>query len=865
MVAFTFSKFLDSIRATNDTAESAISPTQPQLNQVEPINSQEQFNLELPESSISGDESTAGFDFADGGPGDATVAGIDFASPPDDGLNDRSFTEDEYGESGDAYGGEMDPAFAEDEYGGGGENISLSSGGVDNSPKKPRKNPLNIYTTYTYGLSLAYMTIKEYNSVVVRGAPWTPSKGQVLIASGGRRSPDFSRNPNFELDMYITDFKMSTIIGLNSSNKGTNAIDMEFTVHEPLGASFLENLVTVANQAGIKMWDQMPLVLQIDFFAINPDGSYAASPIPDVTKHLCIKIIDIKLAITQKGAEYKIRAIPQSHAALQNKSVTVPVNFEVTAKNVQEFFKSTGASDLQYDLPPYGTKPDAVNNPTRDESQTEAETRRLGINASPKPKSYGTLSLVDALNEYQKELVKKGYQGVADEYVFVIDPDIERATIFVKDFHNLTQAPAQNDKTPKDSLDQASGIIPINAGSNLIEVVNNIIRSSDYYRSQIIPPSNEMESQNEANVKSQPLNLHKIITTVEYLDQWDNKRKLYKKKITFNITKFKYHNQQFPNAKKSIPTVMDKEYNYIFMGKNQEIFDLKIEFNTLFFQSLTAFESKTAKDNLDTSNEYAFAEGIDPNQVRAASVGSNQSSSGSGGLQTLRIETTPTNRSHNQLNDGSKKSVQAVDLFNTVFNKSGADMVSIDLEIAGDPDLIKQDDVWIPPSSARSTTSLLMDKKQLFMQLNFKIPRDINLSTGLYEFENKNSAFSGIYSIIKVDNSFNNGVFKQKLKCVRLFDQPADTQNKKVSREENNPNRSISNPSLGIEDRENRVDSGFYENEYGEGGELIGGNPDATSSTEEFNPQTDFELANADIQSWPEEFAVDASLYPGSV
>lgn len=859
MVSFVLSKFVNSLRASDDTASSAISSDQPQLNQVEPINAQEQFNLDLPESSTSGDDSVAGFDFADGGPGDNTVAGIDFATPPDDGLNDRSFTEDEYGEGGDAYGGEIDPAFSDDEYGVGGDDITLGPGGIDNTPKGPKPNPLNVYTTYTYGLSLAYMTMKEYNSVVARGRPWNPTQGQVIIASGGRRSPEFSRNPNFELDMYISDLKMKTIIGLNASNKGTNAIDIEFTVNEPLGASFLENLVTVAQEAGIKMWDQMPLVLQIDFFAISPDGTYAPNPIPDITKYLCVKIIDIKLAITQRGAEYKIRAIPQSHSALQNKNVNIPVNFEVTAKNIQEFFKSTGSSDINYNLPPYGTKPDANNNPARDENIEMG----FGTFNPPKPKSYGTLSLTDALNEYQKELVKKGYQGVADEFMFVIDPEIERANIFVKDFHNLANAPAQNDKTPKGDLDKSTALIPINAGTNLIEVINNIIRSSDYYRSKVTPPSNEMESQNEVNSKSQPLNLHKIVPTVEYLDQWDNKRKVYKKKITFNVDKFEYHNQQYPNAKKSIPKIMDKEYNYIFMGKNQEILDLKIEFNTLFFQSLTAFESKTAQDNLDTAVDYSFAEGIDPSQLRPSAIGSNQSSSGSGGLTCLRIETTPVNKSHNQLNDGSKKSVQAVDLFNTVFNKSGADMVSIDLDISGDPDLIKQDDVWLPPGASRNTTSLLMDKKQLFMRLNFKIPRDINLSTGLYEFETKNSAFSGIYTIISVENTFVNGVFKQRLKCVRLFDQPADTQNKRVSREESNPNRSISSPTLSTEDREAGIDRAFYEDEYGEGGELISSNPDASSSTEDFDPQTDFELANADIQSWPEESATE--YYPGTI
>lgn len=860
MVGFTIVRNVSRAqRAAEETATSPTVDTQSAALDTTTINPQEQFNLELPNSTGNEDgladlpvgDDYSGVDFSqNSGPGDPSVAGIDYAP---DSL------------SGEA--GSMDSAFSEDEYGQGGEEITVDASftGETSQPKKPRPNPLNAYTTYTYGVSLAYMTIKEYNSVVARGSPWSPSNGQVLIASGGRRSPSFSRNKNFALDMYITDLKMGTIIGLNSNTKGTNAINVEFVVNEPLGVSFLENLVTVAQEAGIKMWDQMPLVLQIDFFAVNPDGSYAPSPIPNITKYLCIKIIDIKISITQKGAEYKITAVPQSHAALQSKSVTVPVNFEVTAKNIQEFFKSTGSNELQFDLPPYDNQPKTAENATRDENKTEGETRRLGNTASPKPKSYGTLSLADALNEYQKELAKKGYQGVADEYVFVIDPEIERANIFVKDFHNLTQAPAQNDKTKKDDLDKASGVIPINAGSNLIEVINNIIRSSDYYRSKITAATS---NEGEAQTKNQPLTLHKVVTTVEYLDQWDNKRKVYKKKITFNITKFAYHNQQYPNAKKSIPNVMDKEYNYIFMGSNQEVLDLRIEFNTLFFQSLTAFETKTAQDNLDTSVEYAFAEGIDPSAVRAAAVGSNQSASSTGGLQTLRIETSPINKSHNQLNDGSKKSVQAVDLFNSVFNKPGGDMIAIDLEIAGDPDLIKQDDVWLPPSSNRTTDSLLMDRRQLFMRLNFKIPRDINLSSGLYEFETKNSAFSGIYNIISVENMFNNGIFKQKLKCVRLFDQPADNQNQRVSREENNPNRSVAMPTLGSEDSEMGIMVDRNLAEVNTNTELLlnegltrVSQRDSASSTEQSNGSlSDIELAN--YQQWPEEFAVNQQDIP---
>ena len=228
----------------------------------------------------------------------------------------------------------------------------------------------------------------------------------------------------------------------------------------------------------------------------------------------------------------------------------------------------------------------------------------------------------------------------------------------------------------------------------------------------------------------------------------------------------------------------------------------------------------------------------------------------------MRYETTPTNISQNQLNDGSKKTVQAVDLFNSVFNRPGGDMIAINMEIAGDPDLIKQDDVFYPPNAPSRSTSIPTDRKQLFIRLSFKIPKDLNISTGMYDFETKNSAFSGIYNIIQVENTFSNGVFKQKLNCVRLFDQPEDNKNKQQSRQAT-ASSSVSLPSestgggITVSDNEST------------GGALDESLSDQTNdrqfvSDAEDNPQTDFELAN--YQQWPEQVAVDQSDYefPGA-
>lgn len=657
----------------------------------------------------------------------------------------------------------------ESSYDDGGEDVTTVdvSGGVGT-------NPLEQFLTYTYGISLHYMTMADYNLFITNKMPYTPKNNRVIIASGGRRNSYLVRNRNFELDMYITDFKMVTVIGVGTETKGTNSIQIEFTIIEPLSASFLERLVNLARENDIQAWIEMPLILQIDFFGQNEDGTYAETPLEGLSKFICVKLSDLRLEITPRGSEYKCLAIPVSHTALQKNAVAVPANFEVTAKTVGDFFASTGA-EIGIDLATYENTAVTSGAATRDENNKTEKVSR--------PKGISTLSLADALNEFQRALVKgrpgKRYQDTADEYVFVIDKEIADSKIFVPDKHNLSSAPAQNDKTKNENIDINKGVIPINAGSNLIEVINQVIRSSEYFRQKI--ETTKVQGEDEKVQKNKPISIHKIIPRIEFLDEWDSIRKTYRKRITYYIKKYEYHNDKYPNTRKSIPERIERYYKYMYMQDNQQLRDLKIEFNTLWFQALTSFETKTAEDNLDIREEDHY--GFDPS-TGAGGFGSNRPIAATSKGKTSKAEifplktlTTSTSKASNQLNDGSRKSVQAVDLWTSIFNKTGGDMVTLTLEIAGDPDFIKQDDVFFPPSvndTIEAELSRSSDKRQLFIKLNFKIPVDINLDRGLYDFEKTNSSFSGIYEVILIENNFKNGAFTQRLTCNRLFNQEDD-------------------------------------------------------------------------------------------
>lgn len=713
------------------------------------------------------------------------------------------------------------------------------------------RNALHEYSTYTYGLSLHYMTIKEYNAFITGKVQYSPKQNRVIIASGGRRNSTLVRNKNFEHDMYIGDYKLTTIISNNAKTRGTNSVIMDFVIYEPISATLIERLVALARENDIQSWVEMPLILQIDFFAQDENGNYLPSPIEGLTKYICIKLVDIKFEFSNKGAEYRCTAVPFSHQAFNKTSITIPANFEITAKTVGEFFKASTNTD-------YVSVPDGGQ--ARDEYSIE-----YAMSGNRQPKGYVALSLPDALNEYQRSLTKptKGrkHQETADEYYFVLDQEIADAKIFVPEKHNLSLSPTQNDVTNRvqgDNVDINRGVVPINAGSNIIEVINSILRSSEYYRKNIqAEKAAESDPQN-----TKPIQIHKIVPKVEFTDEWDGVRKAYRRKITYHIQKYEYHNDKNPNARRSLPKVFDRYYDYIYTGKNQDVRDMKIEFNVLWFQALTAFESRFERDNLNIVDDpLTYSEGLDLSGSRPAAASSKRTNT----AQTFPYRTFPVslNQANQQISDGSKKSAQAVDLWNSIFNYRGGDMVNLTLEIAGDPAWIKQDDIWFPPS-ARTTpvdnNSIATDKRQVFIYVNFRLPDDIDLNSGLYSKSEYNSSFSGIYGVVQVENIFRDGLFYQKLNCYRLFNQEKYRASDRPSSSYSEGQRSSSD-ELGLAVSSDDLDAEYNQaalRAY-EDNQLAAAN--SSNSEDQDRPTT---TAFSEYRDWSTTDVVNVEDYPGA-
>lgn len=113
-----------------------------------------------------------------------------------------------------------------------------------------------------------------------------------------------------------------------------------------------------------------------------------------------------------------------------------------------------------------------------------------------------------------------------------------------------------------------------------------------------------------------------------------------------------------------------------------------------------------------------------------------------------------------------------------IYTSAGGDMITLKLQIIGDPHFIKQDDLFINPKLVDDsqqfvpgTGSLNMDRGELFCYVTFKSPSDFSDQTGLYNLNSKEkyyvSEFSGYYKILRVESEFRNGKFTQNVEMIR--------------------------------------------------------------------------------------------------
>lgn len=667
----------------------------------------------------------------------------------------------------------------------------------------PTKNVLHDYASFAYRITLGAQDVTDYNRMVDNGdtpnATGLPTMTTTLMTSGGADKIDqpsspggwVSRNELFKEDFYIENLKVMTIIGPNKNTVGTNAINIEFEIVEPYSVSLIDRLIDLAKELGVKNYIEIPYLLRIDFVGYDSDNNPISGAVnTKTTKYIPIKIAHIKFKVSEKGAAYAISAIPYNHFAFSQTIATVPVNVTVPASNVASFFNKKGNLNSAGSLNP--------DNSARSQSD----------------------GLVDIVNEYNRKLTeapatekKKACRLVADQIHIEFAPDkesqkiatskieLEELSKVVKTttYKNVDSRDSKRGKDAQERVVVGTYDHHYNRGTSIPAIIEGVIKNSAYYKDQVRKFEEEKRQQQQdakaaevrgggfysppAPLKEPAFKSYKVTSSYK-IGEYDEYANRHAYDVTFYIQAYTVEGQSSGLTGKVKPEWISKEYNYLFTGDNQDIIDLDIDFNLLWFNARSVNTKQTGQATGQKRKEKITQQGnnADTTTDRLAQ------------LPTECIEIDMQGQAGHAGTFSDDKAIQIADAQNSLLTDSRGDMISINMTILGDPQFIKQDDIIHKSFADKGqpigpTGSIITDKGQIYIRLRFDTKSDIDHDTGLrYDYRDmganprpgsqrartgstagRKSDFDGIYRVLTVDNNFDRGMFTQQLQVVRVY------------------------------------------------------------------------------------------------
>ncbi len=717
-----------------------------------------------------------------------------------------------------------------------------------------KKNLLHDYTSSTYRLTLYLLSAMDYTAMIERPSSFEPKFA--LISSGGgfpNKQPlttvasatKTGRHPDFMEDFFIENLSLTTVVGLNAKTKASNAIEISFNIIEPYGMTLLDRLQSACMMPPVECPNYMdqPYLLEIDFISNVNEATPTSNRID--RKRVAIKIIEMKIKPGTGGTEYRCRAIPYNHTAFQDSVAGLPIALSVQAGTVGEFFDSNKEIEkifsaevsqneerVESELKKWVADQESKNQgtkPTEAEINQERDRRKAALD-------YATKSYPAGYNGFMRGVSGPGRTfGLPPSLITfnITDSRIQKSKIVDEKFAEARTVPMSDPDESVNSSHKRSQLkdgktkqgFNINPGINIVQLIDRVMQSSEYIsgqvkeakdaiernrgiisdRSNLLNDANQTqinreqaakerrEAQAELN-KYQFLDWYKIIPQI-YLNGFDNSTNAYSRTAVYTIVPYKAANAYHPDfAKTRInKSKIVRAYNYLYTGLNQDIISIEIDFDSLFYTGITAYQdSKTAvaaSYSNPLEDEDNAARDADPNRPNAK--------------RNLDLPTSYKPRGVNakgsgQMNRAVKPDATAVsDIADSIYTSSRGDMLNVQLRIIGDPGFIKQDDIYYNPMSPDyqntiiskvagennsetvpinpDTGQILFDQEQVFVQLLIKSAVDIDDATGITNKQIKlsngrmtDSTFSGVYKVLKVKSDFTKGKFEQTLDLVKM-------------------------------------------------------------------------------------------------
>jgi len=606
----------------------------------------------------------------------------------------------------------------------------------------------------------------------------------IVFASGGRFDSQRVATAYGVPEYHINNFQMNCIIGASAKTGNSNAIKFSFDIYEPYSMGLLlQSMQVAAVQAGyLSYLDNAPYVLRMDIQGYDELGQVIKTVKP---KFFTLKLTSMKFNVTEGGSAYKVEAIPYNHQGFSDSTNVSYSDLKITGDtgglgNVSELL-STGKSSLA-----------SVLNANEEKLKKEG---RIGVadqyyiefpkisgimyssSGSPNTVKTATVDPADAVDP--KKIV--GSAATKEDITSKPVNSIGTASL------GFDQSTGGNNafKRSQDQIDQKTGIIKrdgmtidptsrafqFGQGQTLTSMINQIILSSKY-ASDAIKTDNVTP---EGYIK-----WFKLDVQIQLLD-YDPIVGDYAKKVIYRVVPYYIHQSIFANPSSApigyaeLQKKIAKEYQYIYTGQNVDILKFDIDINNLFYSGVAPKAEKDAATT-GTQDQGGTTEKI--NKKTETGKGQAQEAQAAQ-LGRARPKRNPKLLAGYKGGSGDKSVEQNVaENFQQSFLSGGsADLISVNLEILGDPYWLIDSGMGnyfaeVSSQSAQITNDGTMNYESgnVYIYLTFKTPTDVNETTGLYDFAvaGKESPFGGIYRVVQCENNFQDGTWKQKLKCLRM-------------------------------------------------------------------------------------------------
>lgn len=627
------------------------------------------------------------------------------------------------------------------------------TGKYNATPAKDR-NILDRYKSYTYRFTLAalketalnnplsYRENADYFVIAKSGGKGTQGMSVSNIAANNNAAVDyvnaFNQKSPGRFDFYIDNVNISTIMGFDTRTSLSVATNIDFEILEPYSMSgFIEALQAAAVAAGYSQYALAPFLLKVEFLGYPDDQMYPTIvQIPNSVRYFVFAFTGLEITVNESGAKYRCKGVPFNERAFGEPS-QLKSNIQIHGTTVGEILTSFQ---------------DEINSALKNaaESEKSSTVQQTGR---------------DIYEIVIPEITENGFningvnKDIADKKLLEV----------MKDKAVYKFATPDDAKNTSVKYDPKTPVISFAERANIHECIVAIIRDSQYTK-------DILKTYPKCVDEYGYVNYFIVNLEVEELKEFDKTKNKPFYKYRYIVLPYKIHCTRIPLVQNDAIDVsklkinINREYEYLYTGKNVDIKNLELKFNTLYFQ---AIPNKLGNKE-DTPSQADGIKPADTTLLRATEVNSNKEVAQSQSPVRHDVRQTQVHVG-NTLNalppQVDPYSAMAKNLHQAILDN--VDQCTITMELLGDPYYLVTGGIgnYRPDTNADNTVGhgeAPYLNRDVVISIKFKNPIDIDPVTGEAIFDNSLSVYSGVFRVITVDHKFTGGVFTQQLKAIRI-------------------------------------------------------------------------------------------------